>query len=310
MSMNNFTGAAVGEPIAVDTATYANDALPSLADIKSKVMAAPQDSVQTENTVIETAPEVNTEEVKTEESKTETKSSDPVIAAMMAQMEAMQKMMAQMMEANKKPEEKVEEKKVPLRAFEAQAKLYFGEDLPPHLLSKAAEAFEAMDDRFGWANPKLANDEQAQQQLKIAKQTIADIEWMLGERKANQKSQEVVWSSSQKMVELDQLVENMSTVDALKGWKSQDLVQLALTIPAGKDRDAFYDRLGKEVERINSEKNKPVEIKNAPKVVVKNPAPSAPENTDSVTPTVKWETNRLPSRHEIMQRINGAARGN
>lgn len=284
------------------------------------------------------------QQAASESAKTEGAKPDP-LAAFAARFEALEKQNATLLEqlakltAQPQPTPKVEtepekpqappaDRTMPDSPYEAQARVYFG-DLPKPLLTQATEAFER---RHGWQLELRAaesalqgGDASARARVDAANAALAKVQAAFDRidfdaqlaKQAQAKPQPVVhgWG----VVARDEIVDG-ALADRAQ-WKPEyqaledhEVAAVLRAVPAGQSVEDFIARATKALDGYVAKRkaNAPIPAlapKPTPTAQPKNPAPPAPAKPEVTVSGDAWANDKIPSKHEKMQRIISRARG-
>jgi hypothetical protein len=273
---------------------------------------------------------------------------DPM-AALVARFEAMEKQNASLMEQlakltakpaeapkpePEKPAAKPTEKRLTDSPYEAQALLYFGEDLPAPLMS---EATDVLSKRGGWQSELraaeaavAAGDATAKERVAKAQSAIAKAQAQLARIEHDASIARAVASSQKPAAQAWGVTAREEYVDGVlaipieerKDWgdvaslADHEIAAVMRAVPAGTNLDDYEKRASQALIVYAASKKAPAaatamaDVQPAKTVAApKNPAPLAPPKVETPTAGPAWPNDKILSLHEIQQQSNARARG-
>lgn len=272
--------------------------------------------------------------------------SDP-LAAMAARFDALEKqnaaliehigkLTAKPMDAPKPDPEKPAAKPTKVLTnspFEAQARVYFGDDLPKPLM---VDATDVLSKRHGWQaelhaaeTAVAAGDAAAAARITKAQAALARAQEQLDRIEhdatiasalaASQKPVAQAWG----VMAREEFVDSVLSTSAAdrKDWgdvaalPDHEIALVMRAVPAGTNEADYAKRASEMLQTYAASKKATQTISPKPaeqpkqSAAPKNPAPLAPPKVETPTAGPPWPTDRVMSFHEIQQQVIARARG-
>jgi hypothetical protein len=228
-----------------------------------------------------------------------------------------------------KPAAAPADRTIPDSPYEAQARIYFG-DLPKPLLTQATEAFER---RHGWqlelkaaGDAAQAGDAAARTRVAEAQTALAKVQTALDRiafdaqlaAQANAKPQPApqTWGVLAREEVVDAALSDRAAWNpTYQALEDHEVAAVLRAVPVGKSIEDYSARATQALDAYVAKKqgSKPAPAtaaaKPLPTTQPKNPAPPAPAKPEVTVSGDPWANDKIPSKHEKMQRILSRARG-